>query len=136
MTVGARPNYGSQPNWAANNAIVVEGLTAATLTISTDRNLGGGDRRASIAGVQLIENAYIPGGPVTDLTIDGPVSGGTEMVLMWTGENAKLYTLETNSNLIIANWQAFETNIVGNGGTVNVTNAIGPNETFYRVISE
>lgn len=77
-----------------------------------------------------------PAVPVTDLTISGPVSGGTGMVLSWTGENGKTYAVQTNSNLIVANWQDFATGLGGAAGTVSVTNTIGPDQTFYRVISE
>jgi len=74
--------------------------------------------------------------PVTDLVISGPVAGGTGMVLEWTGETGKPYGVETNSNLIIADWQTFVTGLLGDGGTITVTNTIGPDQTFYRVISE
>ncbi len=77
-----------------------------------------------------------PGAPVDTLVITGPIDGGTAMVLTWTGENGKPYGVETNANLIIPDWQTFMTGLVGDGGTIAVTNTIGPNQTFYRVISE
>jgi len=74
--------------------------------------------------------------PVADLMIFGPVSGSTGMVLSWTGEAGKPYGVETNSNLIISDWQSFMTGLVGDGGTITVTNTIGPEQVFYRIISE
>jgi hypothetical protein len=60
-----------------------------------------------------------------------------EMELSWTGEDGKPYGVETNSNLILpGGWVSWITNQVGNGGTITVTNTIGPDQTFYRVISE
>jgi hypothetical protein len=59
------------------------------------------------------------------------------MELSWTGENTKLYGVETNSNLIISgDWATWQTGLSGDGGTITVTNTIGPDQTFYRVISE
>ncbi len=74
--------------------------------------------------------------PVYDLSITGPVSGGTEMVLSWTAENNRIYGVETNSNLIDSDWQWFRSNIPGIDGTMTLTNTIGSDQTFYRVISE
>ena len=77
------------------------------------------------------------GDPVEDLAISGPVSGGTEMVLSWTGESGSTYGVETNSNLILGSgWAMWITSQIGTGGTISVTNTIGPNQTFYRVITE
>ena len=77
-----------------------------------------------------------PADAVTDLVVYAPVSGGTGIVLAWTGENGGTYGVETNSNLVIADWQTFMTGIPGNGGTITVTNTMGPDQTFYRVITE
>ncbi len=94
------------------------------------------DLRGSIAGIIIeeISGGGGPGGQVMDLVIAGPVVGG--MVLTWTGEDGKPYGVQTNSNLIIADWQSFMTGILGDGGTLSVTNPLGPDQTFYRVISE
>lgn len=74
--------------------------------------------------------------PVYDLSITGPISGGTEMVLSWTGEKNGIYGVETNSNLIDSDWQSFTSNIPGIDGIMTITNTIGPDQSFYRVISE
>ena len=110
-------------------------FNAGTVTFHTDRNLGGGSR-AGLAGFKIaavVDNT--PGAQVTDLVIAGPFAGGME--LSWTGENGKPYGVETNSNLILSGgWASWLTNQVGNGGTIAITNTIGPDQTFYRVISE
>ena len=106
--------------------------TSGDLTITITKNLG----RASISGL-IIEELGGSGGPadpVEDLVIAGPVAGG--MVLTWTGADGKPYGVQTNSNLIIGDWQLFTTGMTGDGGTMTVTNPVGPNQTFYRVISE
>ena len=77
-----------------------------------------------------------PADPVTDLVITGPVSGGTQVILTWTGEDGGSYAVQTNSNLIVADWQDLQTGISGTGGTLTVTNTVGPEQTFYRVITE
>jgi len=78
-----------------------------------------------------------PVDPVEDLTISGPVSSGTEMVLSWTALDKGTYGIETNSNLIIKNWQTFMSGLsVPGGGTITVTNTIGSDQIFYRVITE
>ena len=107
------------------------------------------DFKGSLDDVRLYETALTaeeilalativqdPGEQVADLAISGPVAGGSGMVLSWTGEDGKPYGVETNSNLIIPDWQTFMTGLVGDGGTITVTNTIGPDQTFYRVISE
>lgn len=73
--------------------------------------------------------------PVT-VMITGPISSGTQMVISWASENGKPYGVQTNSNLIVADWQDWLTGQIGNGSILSVTNTIGPDETFYRVISE
>ncbi len=91
--------------------------------------------RGSLAGIIIEEVGYIPDGPVADLVIAGPFAGGME--LSWTGKAGKFYGVQTNSNLILPNgWASWITNQVGNGGSIAVTNAIGPDQTFFRVISE
>jgi len=91
-------------------------------------------QRGSISGL-IIENlTYSPGGPVSDLMIAN--LDADNVVLSWTGEDGKSYSVETNSNLIISGWNTFVAGILGDGGFITVTNAIGPSETFYRVISE
>ena len=83
----------------------------------------------------VLSSSTSPAGQVMDLMISGPVAGG--MVLTWTSEDAKPYGVETNSNLIIAgDWKTFMTGLLGDGGTLSVTNPVGPDQTFYRVISE
>ncbi len=118
-------------------------LTTASFELNVGNPYDGGDAwRANGTNLdwdmefEVITADVSSAGPVSDLEITGPVSGGTAMVLSWTGEAGKPYGVETNSNLIIANWQIFETGLIGNGGILSVTNAIEPNETFYRVISE
>ena len=71
-----------------------------------------------------------------NIMITGPILGGTAMEISWISENGKPYGVETNSNLIIENWQPFATGLPGNGGMLSVTNTMGPDQTFYRVISE
>lgn len=86
---------------------------------------------------EVITSDVSPGAQVTDVTITGPVSGGTAMVISWTSEAGKPYGVQTNSNLIInGDWADWLTGLIGNGGTLSVTNTIGPDQTFYRVISE
>lgn len=77
-----------------------------------------------------------PSDPVMDLVITGPISGGTQMVLSWTGENNGSYSVETNSTLDLLTWQSFMTGISGTGGTLYVTNSVSSDQTFYRVITE
>jgi hypothetical protein len=72
--------------------------------------------------------------PVIDLVITGPVTGG--MVLSWTSVDGNLYGVETNANLVVGNWELLESGILGNGGTLSVTNPVGLEQLFYRVISE
>lgn len=70
---------------------------------------------------------------VDDLGIS--VESGSSIVLAWTAENGKPYRVDTNFNLTVDNWQPY-TNITGSGGTITVTNGIGPESLFYKVISE
>ena len=61
---------------------------------------------------------------------------GTEMALSWMGEDQKSYGVETNSNLIISDWQSYMTGIAGEGTTITITVPINNDKVFYRVISE
>lgn len=75
-----------------------------------------------------------PGLPAENLQISVPGSGEI-VVLSWTGEYGKPYGVETNSNLVIGDWQLFST-VIGDGVMSSATNVIGPTQTFYRVIPE
>ena len=77
----------------------------------------------------------IPGNPVV-VSIAGPVSGGTEMEISWIGEIGETYGVETNTALTDGEWGSIITNLYGTGNTTIITNTIGPNQTFYRVITE
>ena len=111
---------------------MVEILTKSTLTVFG--TVKAGADRGSIAGFQVINVPYGPGGPPTAM-IAGPYVGGME--ISWFGEDQKLYGIETNSNLILpGGWSLWKTGLTGDGNTLSVTNTIGPDQTFYRVISE
>ncbi len=126
---------GTGGSGARSKQSAVGTFTADTITFHSARN--GGDR-ASISGFKI--TATTAGGPadaVTDLVISAPILGGTAVELSWTGEELKPYRVETNSNLIISEgWNTFEGGLTGNGSLMSVTNTIGPDQTFYRVISE
>ncbi len=94
------------------------------------------DRELDAAEIADLANMGGAPVPVEDLVISGPVSGGTGVVLSWTGQNGKAYGVETNSDLIIGDWQSFTSNVPGAGGIITITNTIGPDQTFYQVISE
>lgn len=113
------------------NYWVMDDLSGSTLSIVIGGNTTPG--RASIAGLIIEETGAAA--PVSDLVIAGPFAGGME--LSWTSENGKPYGVQTNDNLIIMEgWATWLTGITGDGGTLTVTNTIGPDQTFYRVISE
>ncbi len=99
---------------------------------------GGDWNQGNIFNPSVYLGVYTGGGggdpvAVEDLSISGPVVGG--MVLSWTGESSWSYIVETNSNLVVGDWQPFTT-VPGKDGANTVTNTIGPDQTFYRVISE
>ena len=88
--------------------------------------------RGALAGIIIQE--HIPAGPVQDLVIGNSVAG---IVLSWTGEAGMPYGVDTNVNLVIPNWGRWATGLINPaGGVISVTNAVGADETFYRVISE
>jgi len=70
------------------------------------------------------------------LSIRGPVDGGTAVVISWSSETGQTYGVETNSMLGSTNWGSFVSGIPGTGGNLTVTNIIGPDQTYYRVVSE
>ncbi len=107
--------------------------SGSTLTIS---GLSRDDlNRCSICAVIIEKSGGGSADPAT-LMIAGPISAGTQMEISWLSEDGKPYRVETNSNLSGGNWQTFMPGITGNGGTITVTNDIGPDQTFYQVISE
>lgn len=109
-------------------------IGAGTYTLEvTANNMGGGGAYAVFDGILLATDA--PKIAAT-LSIAGPVSSGTEMEISWMGDSGSSYRVETNSNLISGGWDTFQSGIPGNGGIITITNAIGPNQTFYRVITE
>ena len=129
---------GSGGNGARSKQTVTNSFSSGTVTFHTAKNLGG-TSRAGLSGFKI--TAIIddtPGAQVTDLVATGPVADGTGLELSWTGQNGKLYGVETNANLIItAGWGTYMTGIMGDGGTITITNAIGTEgQIFYRIISE
>lgn len=109
-------------------------IGAGTYTLEvTANNMGGGGAYAIFDGILLATDA--PKIAAT-LSIAGPISSGTEMEISWMGDAGSAYRVETNSNLITSGWDTFQSGITGMGGTITVTNAIGPDQTFYRIITE
>ncbi len=134
QTVGGRTYYSTAPSWEENDSLVFANQTAATMTLVTHRT-GDPLERAQIAGIQIVNRAYSPDGPVEDLVIAGPFAGGME--LKWTGKDGKTYGVETNSNLIIpSGWTQDGSDHTGNGSMIIITNPIGPDPLFYRVRSK
>lgn len=129
-TTGNKSRY-TNPNWNETNTIVVSNLTG---NLTVDGLARDGGNRGSVAGFQIINAVILPGDPVT-VSIAGPFAGGME--LSWIGIDGESYGVETNANLLFnGGWNSFTSNILGTGGEITVTNTIGPNETFYRVITE
>ncbi|MCK4564304.1 MAG: hypothetical protein KAU94_06500, partial [Verrucomicrobia bacterium] len=110
-------------------------IGAGTYTLEVyQSNMDGLGCYAIYDGILL---AAYPRNAATISGSSGPVSGGTEMAITWGSDIGASYTVETNSNLIISgNWKPFMSSIAGTGGEITITNAIGPDQTFYRVITE
>ena len=105
-------------------------------TLVIDGQGRNGAQRGCLTAI-LIEALALPPGDAVTVMIAGPVTAGSEMEISWESQLNYDYTVETNSNLIVSDgWEAFMTGVPGNGGTVTVTNTIGPDQTFYQVITE
>jgi len=105
-------------------------------TLVIDGQGRNGAQRGCLTAI-LIEELDLPPGDAVTVVIAGPVSAGSEMEISWESQLNYNYTVQTNASLIISDgWDAFMTGVPGNGGTVTVTNTIGPAETFFRVITE
>ncbi len=142
--------------------LYINGVFAETDTHKTDWRMDGGLGKlgANTAGVDVptgilygvasydtplnptqIANLYNASASGTSpdpvvVFIDGAVSGGTGIALSWTGQVSRTYGVETNSSLGDGGWGSLVSGIPGTGGLVGITNTIGPNQTFYRVITE
>ena len=103
-----------------------------TLTIQGQAAGTSVDTRGALAGIIIKERFPVS---VMDLESEMLVEG---MQLSWTGEAGMPYGVETNINLMLPNsWGRDATGLMNpTGGVISVTNAIGADETFYRVISE
>ncbi len=109
------------------------GIGSYTLDVYMN-NFSGVGSYAIYDGVLL--STYPATNSVTILPSSGLVSGGTEMEIAWISEFGASYIMETNSNLIFGDWQPYMLDILGTGGEITITNPIGPDQTFYRVITE
>lgn len=133
MPAGVGPWVDIADGTVTGNYWMVE-TSGSTLTI--DGESRSGDARGSITAI-IIENTEQPIGDAVTVAIAGPVAAGTEMVLSWTAQAGYGYTVQTNSNLVVANWGDVDTDVAGIDGTVSYTNAIGSEgQIFYRVITE
>jgi hypothetical protein len=65
---------------------------------------------------------------------DGMDSAG-DLVFSWNTHNGLTYSVLTNANLVYPNWGILDT-ILGDGGTVSVTNTPDQDQLFYKVIAE
>jgi hypothetical protein len=66
--------------------------------------------------------------------ISGPVAG--DMELSWTSEANGTYSVQTNINLVTGNWGTLLTGIPGIDGTIVTNTPVGPDQVFYKVITE
>jgi hypothetical protein len=133
---GAYPT-GSGVGGARSKQTATGTFSSGTVTFHTDRDLGGASR-GCISGFKITAIVgNTPGAQVADLAVAGLVAGGTGMALSWTGEDGKPYGVETNANLIMTDgWGPYRTGIMGDGGTITITNMIDSDQNFFRVISE
>ena len=130
---------GSQPATEPALTTASYTVTAANITAGLDHvvfrfghDIGWGE--AADATLRVLSNSKTP---VTDLAITGPISDSSQMILSWTSELNGIYSVETNSNLVVPNWGSWTNGISGNGGTVACTNTIGAGgQIFYRCITE
>ena len=53
-----------------------------------------------------------------DITIGGPLGSGYDITLSWTGENGVAYGVQTNADLVDGIWNAYISNIIGDGGPI------------------
>jgi len=73
-----------------------------------------------------------PTDPIGNIMIAGPLAGGG-MTITWDTVEDQIYNVETNANLIIANWGIYGDVIVGDGGSITVTTTVDQATTFYKV---
>lgn len=62
--------------------------------------------------------------------------GNTNLSLSWDSTNGVPYTVQSRSNLISDTWQNAITNVIGNGGTMVITNQADKSACYYRVTTE
>ncbi|MCK4563648.1 MAG: hypothetical protein KAU94_03105, partial [Verrucomicrobia bacterium] len=72
--------------------------------------------------------------PIGTIVITGPIAGGG-MIISWDTTLGQSYDVQTNGNLIIPNWNVYDT-VVGDGGGMSVTSATAQAELFYKVTSD
>lgn len=84
----------------------------------------------------VVRKMYTPPEPAV-VAVAGPGSGGgSGLVVMWTGEAGRSYTVETNDNLVSGTWSAWLSDIAGVAGAMSVTNTPDAPQTFFRVVTE
>ncbi|MCF7817988.1 MAG: autotransporter-associated beta strand repeat-containing protein [Kiritimatiellales bacterium] len=85
---------------------------------------GTGSLKIGVGGVTSIGSVAI-----------GLLPGGANLALSWSTTNGAAYGVQTNIDLVNGTWGTAQT-VIGNGGTLVVTNGlIGP-KGFFRIISE
>jgi len=77
----------------------------------------------------------IPADPVT-ISISGPVSNGTEMLLSWSNQLGRTYGVLTNNNLLFGNWQFYTSSVSGAEATIDIHVPINDEQVFYLILSE
>jgi len=67
--------------------------------------------------------------------IESLVMSGPSVIVQFTTVQNQLYHLQGSQTLVPASWTILQSNIVGTGGTVTVTNSVASPSQFYRVLA-
>lgn len=82
----------------------------------------------------LFDNVRVEALPVSPVTLFSPRITGSSFAFSFTTAPYETYTVQRSTNLAVPNWTTF-TNLVGNGGAMDVSVPLVPQATrqFFRV---
>jgi hypothetical protein len=132
LVVDGSAYTGGSTNINLIDGVTINGLAAASnITVSgfSESYTAQVVQDTAAGDVRLEITELAPQDPIGDIHVGG---AGGNMVLSWDTTLGQTYNVETNENLMTPNWGIYAV-IIGDGGTVSVTNTPDYEKLYYMV---
>ncbi len=120
-------SHGTPYAWMAS---YYPGLTDSASYEAVDTSDTDGD---GLAGWEEYRTGTDPTDPASVFGFTEAKLGGGGFIVTWTSQEASLYSVSTNQNLVYPAWGVAAANIAGQAGTTAYTTTVGNASAFFKV---